>query len=649
VVGSDAALGSGAGAVTFDGGTLQIASDFLSGRAITLAGSGTFNTGTFSALLSGSLSGSGHFTKRGAGTLFLTGTNTYTGGTTIAEGTLVGNTSSLQGSIANHGVVVFDQSGSGSFNGTISGSGSVMKTGAGVLSFSGAHSYTGFTDILAGTLRLNGSLAGTVRVADGATLNVGGVPAGPLALGAAGAGPTFGIGGDLSLARGSIYQAVIGADGSTPTLSISGGAYIDGATLDLAASSSTVSFARTAVATLLQASTIVGGFSRVTGVAGLLDVYLLTKGNQLQLLVSRPAVDFRAFASAGAGSEVGGALSSLQSSASGDLAFVLRELRTLESDAELSSALDDVSGAHHGARAGVNVLGASDVADAIGVRFTRRAGPWVQALGRSISLDERVDPGAPRSEGAGSLAGFDWRTGSTTFGVAAGYTADTISLFARNDEMRDKAYRGAIYGERAFGSFFVNATAAGAFHAVRGARSMSFAARLNGDLLFGGVNRTAAFDYDALETAGTIDAGYALMLGGFAVRPSAGLQVMRLSHDQFSERGADSLDLTAPAQSVNSQAARFRISAARPFKGARGIEPRLDVRYARELGSRVIPFRASIGGAAFTTQSFALPDDTFIGQAGFAASFSRATVSVDYRMSFALGQRQHLLSIGLGK
>ena len=48
------------------------------------------------------MSGSGSLTKSGAGTLILSGTNSYTGGTTVSAGTLQGDTTSLQGNILNN-------------------------------------------------------------------------------------------------------------------------------------------------------------------------------------------------------------------------------------------------------------------------------------------------------------------------------------------------------------------------------------------------------------------------------------------------------------------------------------------------------------------------------------------------------------------
>ena len=57
----------------------------------------------------GLISGNGTLTKSGNGTLTLVGANSYTGGTTVSAGTLKGNTTSLQGAIANNAAVTFGQ------------------------------------------------------------------------------------------------------------------------------------------------------------------------------------------------------------------------------------------------------------------------------------------------------------------------------------------------------------------------------------------------------------------------------------------------------------------------------------------------------------------------------------------------------------
>ena len=85
----DASLGSLAGALSLDGGTLKVMKDFSSARAITLGpGGGVFNTDAYAMTLSGLISGAGALAKNGAGTLTLGGTNTYLGTTSVNAGTL---------------------------------------------------------------------------------------------------------------------------------------------------------------------------------------------------------------------------------------------------------------------------------------------------------------------------------------------------------------------------------------------------------------------------------------------------------------------------------------------------------------------------------------------------------------------------------
>ncbi len=101
--------------------------------------------------LENTLSGSGSLVKTGTGELTLSGGNDYSGGTTIIGGTLTADhADSLgTGAIANSGVL---QVGEGELENTLSGSGSLVKTGTGELTLSGDNSYSGATTITDGTL-----------------------------------------------------------------------------------------------------------------------------------------------------------------------------------------------------------------------------------------------------------------------------------------------------------------------------------------------------------------------------------------------------------------------------------------------------------------------------------------------------------------
>ncbi|WP_146119591.1 autotransporter domain-containing protein, partial [Phyllobacterium phragmitis] len=162
ISGSGALTKDGAGALTLTGantytGGTTISAGTLIGNATSLQGdiannaALTFDQGT-AGTFAGVISGTGALTKVGAGALTLTSANAYTGGTTVSAGTLIGNTTSLQGNIANNAALTFDQASAGTYAGVVSGTGSLTKSGAGALTLTGANSYTGGTTISAGTL-----------------------------------------------------------------------------------------------------------------------------------------------------------------------------------------------------------------------------------------------------------------------------------------------------------------------------------------------------------------------------------------------------------------------------------------------------------------------------------------------------------------
>ncbi len=116
-------------------------------------------------------------TKTGAGTLILNAENTYTGGTTISEGTLVANNVEALGTGNVTDNATLELNTGGDFDNAISGSGQVVKSGDKTLTLSGANSYTGGTTISGGTLVVsNVEALGSGDVTDNATLelNTGG-------------------------------------------------------------------------------------------------------------------------------------------------------------------------------------------------------------------------------------------------------------------------------------------------------------------------------------------------------------------------------------------------------------------------------------------------------------------------------------------
>ncbi|EBZ0014130.1 fibronectin-binding autotransporter adhesin ShdA, partial [Salmonella enterica subsp. enterica serovar Suberu] len=158
------------GGTTISGGTLTADhADSLGTGAI--ANSGVLQVGE--GELENTLSGSGSLVKTGSGELTLSGDNDYSGGTIISDGTLIAdNADSLgTGAVANSGVL---QVGEGELENTLSGSGSLVKTGTGELTLSGDNSYSGGTTITDGTLTADhADSLGTGAVANSGVLQVG--------------------------------------------------------------------------------------------------------------------------------------------------------------------------------------------------------------------------------------------------------------------------------------------------------------------------------------------------------------------------------------------------------------------------------------------------------------------------------------------
>ena len=207
-VGTEANLGDTAGALTLDGGMLRVTGHTFGStvRAINLGSHGggfDIVRATHTFAVSQILSGSGGLLKTGAGTLELTGNNSFSGGVTINGGTIsaghnnalgtgtftvLGSTLDIQDGVtisnaadlkANLNIRVEGCCSVGTYAGDIASTGDfgVKKIGTGTLVLSGTNTYTGGTRVTDGVLQLGddaakGSIVGRVRVGSFGTFDV---------------------------------------------------------------------------------------------------------------------------------------------------------------------------------------------------------------------------------------------------------------------------------------------------------------------------------------------------------------------------------------------------------------------------------------------------------------------------------------------
>lgn len=162
------AIGSGATASIIAG------ADGLSpANALLLGGTGTIDTNGFSMGWSGPISGASGLVKNGAGTLTLSGANTYTGGTNVAAGTLragVANTFSSASAFTVASGGTLDLAGRNQAIASMANSGIVSLIGSTpgtTLTVNGPWVGNG------GTLRLGTALGGSTSASDRLILNGG--------------------------------------------------------------------------------------------------------------------------------------------------------------------------------------------------------------------------------------------------------------------------------------------------------------------------------------------------------------------------------------------------------------------------------------------------------------------------------------------
>ena len=158
-----------AGGTTIAAGALQLGDGGTSGSIlgdVTNNGALIFNRADV-VTFPGTISGSGSVQQVGAGATVFTADNTYTGGTTIAAGTLQlgdgGTSGSIVGDVVDNGALVFNRADTVTFAGVISGTGNVQQIGAGATVLTGDSTYTGGTTIASGVLQLgDGGTSGSI-------------------------------------------------------------------------------------------------------------------------------------------------------------------------------------------------------------------------------------------------------------------------------------------------------------------------------------------------------------------------------------------------------------------------------------------------------------------------------------------------------
>ena len=219
------------GATTISAGTLQIGNGGSSGSLgagpVTDNAALVFNLSGI-AVVPNAISGTGTLTQNGPGTTALTGTNSYSGVTTISAGILQIGNGGVTGTLGTAGVtdnatLAFNRSDAPVVGNVVSGTGGILQSGTGTTILTATETNTGVTTISAGTLQIGNAgttgALGSGAVTDNATLTFNRSNASTVANTISGSGAVVQNGaGTLTLTGTNTYTGATRVNAGTLTL-----------------------------------------------------------------------------------------------------------------------------------------------------------------------------------------------------------------------------------------------------------------------------------------------------------------------------------------------------------------------------------------------------------------------------------------------
>lgn len=548
-----------AGINSYSGGT-QINSGTLTGTTNSFGTGNILNDGALifdqvtTDAFDGNINGSGSLTKEGAGTVILTGTNTYGGGTTITSGALQGTTLSLQGDITDSasGTLIFDQTFTGSYSGNISGTGYLIKQGGGTVVMTGnSGAFTGDTNILAGGLAVNGTLLGTTTISSGAALSGIGTLADVINNGTISPGNSIGTihVTDFTNSPSGIYNVQIDPSGST-LIAASNTATINGGILEV--TPYTGVYTPGEMFTILTANSgVSGAFSSTVlnnnlkaSVDYLLDSVILTV---LQTLIYEPSLKGNPLRVANYLNEI--------TNPSTDLLTVLQDLATL-SPGELKSALDQL----HPAPFEALPLTIADSVFMINSSFfdrlsylrhgyccqtsnpSHKEGFWVAGLANTIRQKHSQDLRSFKTNNQGVAMGFDYQNcHSWLMGFGLGYSHSNLKWSQSTGHVHMDNYYMGPYVQKYGRYAYIEASLIGYVNRLHSVRNIHFAS----------LHRRAKSTQNAFGVNPHLGLGLILQSRGLNLTPFANIDYYFIQQDEIKEHGANSLNLNVIRNHAN--------------------------------------------------------------------------------------------------
>lgn len=577
-----------------------------------------------------------------------------------------GTAGSIVGNVTNNGQLTFDRSNTYTFNGEISGAGSVEQIGDGVTVLTANHTYTGPTTITNGTLAVNGSIANSLVSVDGGTLGGTGTVGTTTVASGGTIAPGNSIGtldvfGDITFQPGSIYAVETEPGGISDLINAFGTADILGGTV-LAAAGSHTAGARYTI--LTAAGGVSGTFDSVHENAPFIDLALAYDPNNVYLDVVRNQTAIHEVAhtdnhtatahaihSQGPGGPIHNAVVGVPNAPtarrafdllSGEIHASIKGAMLQDSRFVREAALDRIRAAFTGVAAptlpvmGYGPAGPTSRQDAALAREgksaaafapaaadTERFAVWARGFG---SWGEHEGDGnaadLERSIG-GVFVGADARFAETwRAGVLTGYSRSSFHGDARASSGDSDNYHLGLYGGTQWGALGLRLGAAHTWHEIETGRSIAFP----------GLADRAEAAYDARTAQVFGELGYRIDRGRFGFEPFANLAYVNVHTDGFAEDGGAAA-LTGASSHSDATFTTLGLRASTDFQvGTMKATARGMVGWRHAFGDTTpTATHAFDGGDAFTIAGTPIAEDALVLEAGFDVGLSqKATLGLSY-------------------
>ncbi|RFB67988.1 autotransporter domain-containing protein [Herbaspirillum sp. 3R-3a1] len=691
ITGNIELTGGTAANILVNSGIVSLSNNFIVGSGAQLS----FVASTPFAL-AGNISGSGSVSFDGSNVVSLTGANTYSGATEVQSivlraggaNTFSANSAMTVLSFGTLDLNGYDQSvaslagtgtvtlGTGTltaggdnsntiFGGTISGAGGFTKTGSGTQILSGTNTYTGTTTINGGALQVDGTVAGTISVLNGATLlGSGTVGAVTLGSGATLASTTLGSGlhvnGNLGIGAGATYAVALGvAPGNSGQLTVNGNLNLaSGSALRLVAGSGNYSDG-SSYTVASYSGTRSGTFSTITNNFAYLVPVVSYGSNTVNVqLVGNAGFQSQGFGSyAGSSNQqaVANALDRIYAAGGNRVTANLlgasdaqaqRNLASLSGDTAGAASVNAVANINQGNAAIGQRLAAVD-ATVAGSATTVDADPWIStSISQQNQSSSSSGASGYRNHSTAFAFGHDHALSSNwLLGLAFTANADSLSYTDAGGGGRSDGGQAAMYVRYrpdASNVFFKGVVSYGWWKNVQ-YRQVSA----------GALSSQTRGQFNVQSLAMYAETGMALPMATLTVEPYAAISVARLhrpAYTETTESGNDALALAYRASNSTQTSASLGVRLRRMPVAGSPLGWQTDLAWRHRLGNNAETMQLAFANASafdFTVRGVAQARDEAVVSGGLNYAINDTT-SAFGQLSVVTGKAYASYSASVG-